>query len=92
VSKNSGIAASPLLNITGHDHVLSLPLLQWMNEHNLRIIQEIRDDGRRIPEDLVHSGSGKSASFKLQKAIDELIITEDGDRLKGKIVNNQLPA
>jgi len=28
VKKSPGIAASPLINITGHDHILSLPLLQ----------------------------------------------------------------
>jgi len=44
VNMSPGIAASPLINITGHDHILSLPLLQRMNEHNLRLLQELRDD------------------------------------------------
>ncbi|KAH8280173.1 hypothetical protein KR054_007456 [Drosophila jambulina] len=44
VNKSPEIAASPLINITGHDHILSLPLLQRMNEHNLRLMQELRDD------------------------------------------------
>jgi len=44
VKKSPGIVASPLINITGHDHILSLPLLQRMNEHNLRLMQELRDD------------------------------------------------
>ncbi|KAH8361297.1 hypothetical protein KR200_000844 [Drosophila serrata] len=44
VNKSPGIAASPLINITGHDHILSLPLLQRMNEHNLRLMQKLRDD------------------------------------------------
>ncbi|XP_044573999.1 uncharacterized protein LOC123258190 [Drosophila ananassae] len=44
VNKSLGIAASPLINIMGHDHILSLPLLQRLNEHNLRLMQELRDD------------------------------------------------
>ncbi|KAH8324744.1 hypothetical protein KR074_000732 [Drosophila pseudoananassae] len=44
VNKSPGIAASPLINITGHDHILSLPMLQRMNEHNLRLMQELRED------------------------------------------------
>ncbi|KAH8339636.1 hypothetical protein KR074_002916 [Drosophila pseudoananassae] len=44
VNKSPGIAASPLINITGHDHILILPMLQRMNEHNLRLMQELRED------------------------------------------------
>jgi len=39
-----GIAASPLLNVTGHQDVLSLPYLHRLNERNLETIQEVRDE------------------------------------------------
>lgn len=39
-----GIAASPLLNIIGHDPVLSLPQLKRMNENNLKLIHNFMND------------------------------------------------
>jgi len=81
-----------------------------MNEHNLRLMQELRDDVSAggspkirfvgVAVSLTLCGlillqqrwSRKRTSFKLQKAIDELVITEDGGKLKGGVVNNQLPA
>jgi len=44
VGKSPGIAASSLLNITGHDHILNLPLLQLIMEHNLCLMQKFRVD------------------------------------------------
>jgi len=43
-SKFPGIAASPLLNVTGHQDVLSLPYLHGLNERNLEIIKEVKDE------------------------------------------------
>lgn len=43
-SKFPGIAASPLLNVTGHQDVLSLPYLHRLNERNLEIIKEVKDE------------------------------------------------
>jgi len=38
------MAASPLLNIIGHNPVLSMPLLQRMNNQNLEVIQGLKKE------------------------------------------------
>lgn len=42
--KFSGFASTSLLNTAGYDPVLSLTLLQRLNEQNLHVIQQIRDE------------------------------------------------
>nr|ABQ84941.1 env [Drosophila melanogaster] len=44
LSKQPGIVRSPLLNIVGHDPVLSIPLLHRMSNENLHSIQNLMDD------------------------------------------------
>lgn len=109
VNKSPGIVASPLLNITGHDQVLSLPMLQRMNEHNLHIIQKLRDDmfSGGTPRVWFMVGVTLSLAFgcigiiyqcwyrrrssiKLQEMVKELSVTEDGNNLKGGLVNSQV--
>ncbi|XP_070066032.1 uncharacterized protein [Drosophila virilis] len=43
-SKFPGIAASPLLNVTGHQDVLSLHYFHRLNERSLEIIKEVKDE------------------------------------------------
>jgi len=38
------MAASPLLNIIGHDRTLSMPLLQRINNQNLELIQRLKEE------------------------------------------------
>ncbi|KAH8288282.1 hypothetical protein KR054_002709 [Drosophila jambulina] len=103
VNKSPGIAASPLIKITRHDHILSLPMLQRM--------QELRDDVSAGGSPRILFAAGVTVSFtlcglvllqqycrrkreaaQLQKSIDELAVIEDGVQFKGGVVNNQLPA
>ncbi|KAH8340342.1 hypothetical protein KR074_002460 [Drosophila pseudoananassae] len=65
VNKSPGIAASPLINITGHDHILSLPMLQRMNEHNLRLMQELREDVSAGGSPRIWFAAGVSVSLTL---------------------------
>lgn len=65
VDKSPGIAASPLINITGHDQILSLPLLQRMNEHNLRLMQELREDVSAGGAPKIWFVAGVAVSFTL---------------------------
>lgn len=44
LEKAPGIAASPLLNITGHETILSLPYLHRLNNQNLQTIDEIKEE------------------------------------------------
>jgi len=44
IKKTPGMAASPLLNIIDHNPVLSMPLLQRMNNQNLEVIQGLKEE------------------------------------------------
>jgi len=44
IRKTPGMAASPLLNIIGHDPTLSMPLLQRINNQNLEVIQGLKEE------------------------------------------------
>jgi len=44
LSKQPGIVRSPLVNIIGHDPVLSIPLLHRMNSENLRSVQSFKEE------------------------------------------------
>jgi len=109
VKKSPGIAASPLLNITGHNNVLSLAMLHRMNEHNLHAIREVKDEASAERSPKIWFAAGvilslvlysisfiyqcwhrRSSSIKLQALVKELSVTEDGNNLKGGIVNNQV--
>jgi len=93
VNKSPGIATPPLLNITGHDHILSLEMT--CRPEDPRGSPRIWFAIGVAPCGLVllqQHCSRKQAAFKLQKSIDELVIAEDGDRLKGGVVNNQILA
>jgi len=44
IKKTQGLAASPLLNIIGHDPKLSIPLLQRIYNENLEVIQGLKEE------------------------------------------------
>uniref|UniRef100_A0A0A1XN32 Retrovirus-related Env polyprotein from transposon gypsy n=1 Tax=Zeugodacus cucurbitae TaxID=28588 RepID=A0A0A1XN32_ZEUCU len=44
LEKAPGITASPLLNITGHETILSLPYIHRLNNQNLQTIDEIKEE------------------------------------------------
>ncbi|KAH8292866.1 hypothetical protein KR044_001666 [Drosophila immigrans] len=44
VGKSPSIATSPLLNITGHDQILSLSSIHRMSEQNINIIRQLKDE------------------------------------------------
>ncbi|KAH8294430.1 hypothetical protein KR054_002016 [Drosophila jambulina] len=74
VNKSPGIAASPLINITGHDHILSLKMLQRMNEHNLRSMQELRDDVSAGGSPRIWFAAGVAVSLTLCGSAQDLLL------------------
>lgn len=44
VGKSPSIATSPLLNITGHDQILSLSSIHRMSEQNINFIRQLKDE------------------------------------------------
>lgn len=65
VNKSPEIATSPLHNITGHDNILSLLLLQRMKEHNLRLMQELRNAVSAGGSPRIWFAAGVAISFTL---------------------------
>ncbi|KPU81751.1 uncharacterized protein Dana_GF27280, partial [Drosophila ananassae] len=69
IRKTAGVAASPLLNIIGHNHALSMPMLQRMNSQNLETIQTLKNEIKSAGSTDIWIAVGVGVSFLISTFI-----------------------
>ncbi|KAH8267405.1 hypothetical protein KR018_008932 [Drosophila ironensis] len=69
IRKTAGVAASPLLNIIGHNYVLSMPMLQRMNSQNLESIQTLQNEIKSAGSTDIWIAGGVGVSFLISTFI-----------------------
>jgi len=84
------MAASPLLNIIGRNPVLSMPLLQRINNQNLEVIQGLKEENHHPYQLLLllfRVLRRQRAAREVQQVVDKFQMTEDSHTSKGGVVN-----
>ncbi|KAH8385760.1 hypothetical protein KR009_008992 [Drosophila setifemur] len=69
IRKTAGVAASPLLNIIGHSHVLSMPMLQRMNNQNPETIETLKNEVKAAGSTDILIAVGVGVSFLISSFI-----------------------